>query len=990
MLSERARHVPALVAPCVLVIALVCGVPGRGAALDLRNILTGYTISGWSGGQGVRLGPVWALARTTDGYLWLGTDDGLVRFDGVGFTRYPPDGDNSLPSAPVRALHVDREGRLWIGFAAGEGIRVVRDGRVVSMADGPTWIRALTSDAAGTVWAGGAEGLFVFERGQWQQLGPEHGVPAGEVHTLSVDPRGDLWIGAGTTLQRRSRDRVHHTEVVEGFRRGVTHDAAGRVWVGTSRTGVERLEDRLIAGDRPGAGTVLTHDRAGNLWVGTAGQGLWRIQHQNVAAPRVEVATIELGILNNGVWSILEDDHGIWVGTNSGLNLLAPHRLTPITNLGIVRSVEAADARSLWVGTTEGLRRLDTSSAEVAGGTVQLRNTDVRLIHRDVRGRVWLATSRGFGRLIEGRFVPFEAARHVTTDVTAIESDATGQVWIADSKHGVFSLRDDRVIALPSATNEPLRDVTVLHADATGRLWVVADAGRRVVTASGDAVEPFGPANGPGCDPSVWGSINTVEETSRGDLWFATSAALVRFRDSRCAALSLRHGLPQEPFTTFAEDRQGALWTSTMVRLLRIDPATAEAALAGSTDKVHYAAFDEADGLGGVPRRFGQAGAVVMPDGRLWFLSGRGLTVVDPAVLPTRSTGNGTVRIESVVANEQRFEPSAVQTLPPNVERLQVDFSTLNVSRPEQVRFRYRLEGFDSDWRDGGIFRQATYTNLRPGAYRFDVLATSEMDSAVELTSSWEFSVQPAFYQTPQFAGVLLTLSGLGLWGAWRWRLRQERRRFAEVLAERARISREIHDTLLQSLAGVALQIGDVASDIDHSPDSARHHLLRIRRQVEQYAAEAARTIRNLRSPTLERQGLSEALRDVTTRATDGASVRAEVTILGSPYVLPNSWQHHILRVAQEAVTNSVRHAHASRVNVTLVFEADDVVLRVRDDGAGFDGEATSDGTAHFGIAMMRERVAQMGGRFEITSQSGEGTSIEARIPARVASRKAS
>jgi signal transduction histidine kinase len=731
----------------------------------------------------------------------------------------------------------------------------------------------------------------------------------------------------------------------------------------------------------------LLHDSTGNLWVGTLGQGLWRVRQRPAQPAVIEMMTVETGLLNNGVLSLLEDEHGIWVGTLGGLNLLVPHRVAQIVNLGVVSALDAADDHSVWVGTARGLLRVRTGEMPVPIPPLHLPDLEVTIVHRAAGGNVWVVTSRGLGRVVGGRFVPLAGAESLSAaDFTAVISDTLGRVWVSHRRGGVFTIENGRLTPHSSAAGR-FEQVELLHADRSGRVWVVSDGGERLFTIDADgSVQPFRAAATPGTDPSPHGLISAILETSRGDLWFATGEGLLRLRHGRLDFVSTPRLLHGGSVTALAEDRHGMVWVGASAGILVFDPRQADAVIAGRERTLRSTLVDESDGVAGLSfRRFPALGSVRAPGGMLWFVTGRGLTVINPDVFAADSLAtNGSVRIESITANERRLDAQADVSLPADLERLRIDYTALRVRWPNRIRFRYRLEGLDRDWTDAGITREATYTNLKPGKYRFHVVATSEKDSGLELVASWPFSVAPAFYQTWTFIAAIAGLVTVGLWVAWRLRLRQVRLQFARVLAERARLSREIHDTLLQSLVGVALQIGDATADIEHSPAEARAQLQRIRKRVEQYAAEAARTIRNLRSPLLDNLGLVGALSDVVQQAIAGAPIQARFSSSGTPHSLPDSVQHQLLRVTQEAVTNAVRHASASEVRVHVAFGPEHTTLTVSDDGVGFIATAGWPAGSHYGLAMMQERATEIRGRLSITSRPGEGTRVELSVPSRV------
>jgi signal transduction histidine kinase len=563
-------------------------------------------------------------------------------------------------------------------------------------------------------------------------------------------------------------------------------------------------------------------------------------------------------------------------------------------------------------------------------------------------------------------------------------------VWVAHRDAGVLRVVDEHLVPLAKTNSRHFDDITLLHAASDGGLWVIYNGGREigVIDSAGQVIDdvkgrpPLGPTS----------VITAVVETRSKDLWFATTTGILRFRRGTWSEFGSAQGLPAQEVTAIAEDNRGSLWLAMAVGpLLMIDPSSADAVAAGHEGVLRYVTLDQSDGVAGVAVRRPGPRVVRADNGTLWFTTGRGMTVVDPRTARASvAAPDGLVAIEEAVVDDRPVSVTPMAMLPPNVGRMRIDYTALNVRWPGRFRFRYRLDGFDTEWTDAGTARQATYTNLGPGHYRFQVEAQSEKSRQTLLANAWEFSVAPAFYQTRTFAVAVIAALGLALWGAWQLRLLQVRRRFAQVLAERARMSRELHDTLLQSLAGVALQIGDAVADLDHDPDVVRAQLARIRKQVEQHTAEAASTITQLRSPLLRDHDLPAAIREMIRRVTEGQPWQVDVNVTGRVGELPEVVQHHVLRVAQEALTNVVRHAHASQVAVVVRFEPAQVLLEVSDDGAGFIPEEVPLGDrTHFGLTMMRERAEQVGGRLTIES-GGRGTRVILTVPRAARLRKVS
>jgi signal transduction histidine kinase len=400
------------------------------------------------------------------------------------------------------------------------------------------------------------------------------------------------------------------------------------------------------------------------------------------------------------------------------------------------------------------------------------------------------------------------------------------------------------------------------------------------------------------------------------------------------------------------------------------------------TRRVHYQAYDANQGLAGVPLG---SSIVRAADGTIWVLSGGNLTVVDPRSLPADTTmAPPQVRIEGASVDGERVAHTTGRALPPGTRRVEIDYTALRLTAPRQLRFRYRLDGFDSDWVDAGARRQAYYTNLAPGEYVFRVEASGEGNVWEQPAATWRFAVRPAFYQTAWFYSiVVLTCTAAG-WGAWRTRVWILRRQFAATIAERTRLSREIHDTMLQSLAGVALQCQAIASRCGSSAGQAREQLLTLRREVEQHIREARQAVMDLRGPLLETRGLAGALEEVGKRLINGHPIALEIATPGfQPDRVSDETERELLRIGQEAISNAIRHGNATRIRVDLRHEAGLVRLRVADNGRGFDVQAAlADGAAHYGVIGMRERAARLGGALALTSAPHQGTLVDVHVPA--------
>jgi signal transduction histidine kinase len=404
-----------------------------------------------------------------------------------------------------------------------------------------------------------------------------------------------------------------------------------------------------------------------------------------------------------------------------------------------------------------------------------------------------------------------------------------------------------------------------------------------------------------------------------------------------------------------------------------------DAAVAQADYRPHYEMYDTSDGLAGMPVWLAFPNAAASP-GKLWFVTTGGVTVIDPArqdvrpVLPK-------VRVDNVTANGRPVPLDGSVTLPADVRNVVFEYTVPSLTSPAKVTFRHRLSHVDADWIDTGSRRDVSYANLAPGPYTFDVMAVSSDHGWSESAASWTFAIQPMFYQTRWFYAVVGVALAMMSWLLWRLRVRQLRRQFSLVLGERARMSREIHDTLLQGMVGVALQFDMLSQTVSPSMPTLVDHLVKLRRQVEEYIRETREAIFDLRVPRSDRD-IAELLREAGTRITAGTDVQFNVAVSGTSRPSGASVDRQLVQVAREAITNAVRHARPRRIQVKVDYRSDSILLRVSDDGQGFDVDrATRQPDGHFGLQTMRERAQQVGGRVRIKSAIGMGTDIEVAVP---------
>jgi len=988
MRSRHGVHRRRIRATLILLFVAAAVVPA--AAVDLRDVLADYTLTSWSRKDGLT-GPVWAFAQDADGFLWLGNDDGLVRFDGVRFVAWNELVPNTLPPAPVRALRVTHDNALWIGFG-GEGGGVARisakTARVFRGQDTPDApagpITAIAEDRAHAIWAAGANGLFRFSADRWHKLSTADGLPDAPINNVYVDSMGRLWVGTGVGLFWRHEDTENRFEQVEASPdplRGLSlsEDATGRMWSSDLVVGFRAVGNRAVpqAPVESGRGYRVIHDRDGNLWVATIGQGLWRVRNRAATPdrPTIERTTVLSGLSSDAVRSVFEDrDGNVWAGTTEGVDRLVPHRVTPWSGLGIVSTIAVTPDDHILVGTPEGILRFTRTTAGWQRDSTRIPVVGIRAIRAAAHGTVWVLAASGWFRIVGTQLVPVP----LPPKAAPIDAIAT------DSKGGMFAIardgtiyRDDGSSVEMAARLSELDNVriTSAFADRKGRFWV-AFSGSRVGVLR-ETFTSFGAQEGLGPGPHY-----AFYEDQSGSIWVSGTDGLSRFANGQFGFIGRPNGLPPGGIFALAEDADHNLWLATGAGLLRVPPGEFDAAVSNRQYQLHYRTYDTSDGLAGFPAALGDSQAVRAGDGTLWFVTSRGMSMVEPRLLATPRPAPR-VSVERVEADDRPIGNPASAVLPAGSSRLLIDYTAPELTSPLKLRFRYRMDGFDADWIDAGTRRQARYTNLPSRRYRFRVAVSGDDGRWAEREAALDFAIAPRFYQTPWFYALALAAGSLIVYGSWQWRLRQLRQQFALVLGERVRLSRELHDTLLQSLVGVALEFEAIARSLDSSPAAAKARVVKMRERVEEYIREARRSIWTLRSPALETRDLVEALRESGTRAAAGQPIRFEFDVAGTPRRFAGNVEHQLLRIGQEAVLNAVRHARAQQVKMTLDYTGEAVALRVADDGAGFAADAASEETSdHYGITTMKERAQQVGGRLTITSRPHAGTVIEAVVPA--------
>ncbi len=940
--------------------------------------ITDYPLDVWNVDDGLPQASVQAMVQDSQGYVWLGTQEGLVRFDGVRFVVYDHTTEPGLVSDDVRALAIGPEGRLWIGTRSGlavrgpagvesvgsemavvntlhvtadgvwvgsdNGVALIDDsGRLAPIAGSPTVrVRALTHDHEGRLWIGtSGAGAVVLEGSRSWSLGSADGLPDDEVLALECDRSGRVWIGTRTRLSCWQQGQLTHFGAADGLGHDtvwtVFEDRGGRLWIGTS-SGLLRLDgerfSRLSTDDGLSHKIVwsLLEDREGSLWVGTSSGGLNRLRDGKFV-----VIDRRAGLTTEFVWSILEDDDGvIWLGTDGG-----------------------------------GLARVDGRQVSHLTTADGLIDNEVLALHQDRDGKLWVGTRLGLNLIVDGIVSTVDGFADEV--VRAVLVDQRGVLWVATTK-GLVRQHGDLRQLIDAKQGLAGNQVRCLVAGGPGVLWAGSSDGGLTRIEDRDGQLKFNILR---CsDGLASDTVFDITVTRDGSLFVGTDSGISWIRDGVPVSFTHADGLYDDKVFRILEDGLGSLWMSSNKGVFSIRRDELTEVADGDADRFHSTVYGRRDGMGSRECNGGvQPAGTVARDGRLWFPTVAGASVIDPANIRTNQVAPNVV-IESLAADGDLLEPSQ-PFCPAGVRRVELFFTALTLVAPDSVRFRYRLDPFDDDWVKAEGQRSATYTHLSPGQYRFRVLAANNDGVWSAEEASFDLFVRPFFYQTAWFLVlVLVAFIGCG-WLVWTARVRQLRTRYTAILSERQRMAREIHDTIAQGLTGAAIHLNGIEDAVEHDPSAVTRHVEQARSMVAAAMADTRRSVWNLRSGLIEGCDLGESLARIGDQLTSATAIHLVADVNCHRRVLHPHTAAELLRVGQEVMTNAVRHSGCENLEVRLTFSNGRVHLAVIDDGIGFDPDTTTG----FGLTGVRERVRALHGMLKLSS-SPAGTTVEVSTPA--------
>jgi signal transduction histidine kinase/ligand-binding sensor domain-containing protein len=953
---------------------------------------------------------MFSITQTSDGFLWFSAlEQGVYRFDGARFLPWVP--PSKIGTIHIDGVFADRAGGLW---ATGDHeIAHVKDGAVIAYfeLEGIGGHTSFSRDPDGSLWIPRASNRVqdaplcnITDRAA-KCFGKSDGMPISPADSVLADGEGGGWVGGQTALVHW-RAGVSQIYPIEGLKSNagdiginrLARGADGSLWVGITAAGpglgLGQLSDGVfrpfVAPNFDGSKISvydMIFDGDGSLWVASLGKGIFRIRGDVVEHyGRTE------GLSSDTVPALFEDREGIvWAATTDGIDSFRDPRIvtfSAVEGLGkdAVTGVLASHDGAIWVANSGSLDHIVNGSVSSIRSGNGLPGHQVASMIEDHVGNMWVGVDDGLYVFKSGRFRRLPEPNHKPLGlVVGMTEDVDGNIWAecAGNPRKLVRIRDFQVVEEFTSLQVPPGHT--LAPDPHGGIWIGTLKGDLALFRHG-VVEKF--ALNPKGNPVSHQIIADAD----GSVLAASEDGLVGLRRDKVQRMTKKNGLPCDSVISFIQDDAKRWWLYTACGVVELPDSEIQRWWANPEAVVQIHVYDVLDGArpqGGPSFN----SAAYSSDGRVWFASGFVLQMVDPSRL-SRKALPAQAYIESLVADRQEFKATPNLKVPPNPRDLQIDYTSPTFSIPQEVNFRYRLDGYERDWHDAGTRRQAFYTDLPSGNYSFRVIACNSDGVWSDSTAKLDFSVAPAYYQTNWFRALCACILLAMLWVAYQWRVRQLQHQFDMTLearvGERTRIARDLHDTLLQSAHGVLLRFQTVSQLLPDRPMEAKEKLDNAIDQTADFITEARDEVQGLRDSTVQSNDLALAISTLGQElGTDSANHRSEfrVAVEGEVRNLHPILRDEIYKIAAEALRNAFRHSQARQIEAEIRYDNEQFRLRVRDDGKGVDPAILSSqgSEGHFGLPGMRERATLIGGKLVVWSEIDAGTEVELRVPASIA-----
>jgi len=741
------------------------------AGLDPAKAITQYAHESWHVADGLPQDNVVSIAQTPDGYLWLGTEEGLARFDGVSFKVFDKSNKPELKSSFISALLVDQRGNLWIGTGGG-GVLRMTDGKFVAFTTqsglSNDSVLSLSEDREHGIWIGTeGGGVNRFKEGKFTVYDSKNGLADDAVYSLVAARDGSVWFGTGGGLSQLKDGSLRTFSVQQGLPnknvRAVFEDREGTLWVGTNGGGLSRFRDgefkTFTTKNGLASNSVFSiyQDKEGSLWIGTFGGGVNRWSNG-----RFKTYNMAAGLTSDNVLVLFQDREGsLWIGTVGGLNQIKDGQATPYGSAegfssDVALPIYEDREGSLWIGTAGGgLDRLRDGHLTVYNAKQGLSDNFVLSLSEDQEGALWVGTRHGLDRMKNGKFTVYSTKDGLPNDIVlSMGPDRDGSIWLG-TRSGLGRFKDGKFTTYTTKDGLSNNYVTFIYQDRKGTLWLGTGGGGLNCFKDGKFTA-FTSKNGLSND-----IVTAIHEDEDGTLWVGTSGGgLNRFADGKFTSITMKDGLYDDKIWQILEDGSHNLWMSSNRGIFRVSERQLNDFAHGKITSIQSVSYGVSEGMKSRECNGGfQPAGWAARDGRVWFPTMKGAVVIDPS--KTKATGlPPQVHVESVVVNRHSFAPGEPIRLTRGEGKVEFHYTGISLSAAKRVHFQYKLEGFDNDWVEADSRRVAYYTNLPPGHFHFRVMAAADEGAWTEAEAPGDLFLAPRFYESLWF---YLFCAGLGV-----------------------------------------------------------------------------------------------------------------------------------------------------------------------------------------------------------------------------------
>lgn len=964
-----------------------------------------YRFDYWTADTGLPQNSVLSVRQTSDGYLWFTTLDGLVRFDGISFKVFNKSNSRGLATNRLTRIFMEDDDTLWIATENGGLVRYRKgEFRTFTVADGlpADDVNEIVKDFDGSLLISTRLGLARFRH---ERFTTESGQDSRDFR-IYFSPSGVRWEIDASGLQATKDGRT--TKYALPFNAGqisadrtynypffvqMLEDDAGRLWL-TADASLYKLENGVWTtfSRKDGMPTNLVYsigqDKNSELWFGTLGEGLCRF-----AANKIVCYTTADGLSSNRILYVLFDrENTLWAATNErGINRVTRQIITPLAKKeGLFDSniypILQDSKGSLWIGANNALSKYENGKVtNYTRGEGLLYHEVVQSLFEDKDNRLWIGSVGGIEYFENGKFTDFTQKLNLKIgdyDFRAIYRDREGALWFATNK-GLFKYEDEAVTHFTTDNGLPGNDITSIVETRSGSLWFATYGG--IARFADGRFDSFTEREG-----LVGNRVRTIFEDEEGALWIGTyDSGLSRFKDGKFTNYTTDNGLFSNGVFQILPDGRGNFWMSCNQGIYRVSRNELKDFADGKIQSITSTAFGKSDGMLSTECNGGrQPAGIKTTDGRLWFPTQDGVAIVNPELIHFNPNPPPVI-IENIKIDNKEQPAGPVIEINPNQNNLEIIYTGLSFIKPEQIRFRYKMEGLDAKWTEAGGRRAAYYPYLPPGSYTFRVIAANSDNVWNEQGATIRVVVLPPFYRTWWFA--LLMVSGMvaiGILLYWR-RISELNRKHAIQDAfsrklidsqeqERKRFAAEIHDGLGQSLVIIKNRARLSMKQADNKT-ATLDHLENISATASNAIEEAREMAFNLRPHLLDRLGLTKTIESMLEKVFSAGDVRLETELDFIDDVFEKESEILFYRIVQECASNVVKHARASEAKVSIERDERNLTLTVSDNGRGFDTSANGRDLQKrsFGLVGIAERTRLLGGKQKIESEAGKGTTFK-------------